>query len=98
MSPHKLRHFQLAWLKKQSIDDALIQPYSDHESRKSLEVYSKLAITDAQNEFNEAINQLNFLFNPLVAGGVINMGTPPYNGLAYVMRSASVNHYESSRC
>ena len=28
--------------------DALIQPYSGHESRKSLELYSKLSITDAQ--------------------------------------------------
>jgi hypothetical protein len=35
---------------KQGIDDALIQSYSGHESRKSLEVYSKLAITDAQQE------------------------------------------------
>ena len=42
LSPHKLRHFLLTWLKKQGIDDALIQPYSGHESRKSLEVYSKL--------------------------------------------------------
>ena len=40
LSPHKLRHFLLTWLKKQGIDDALIQPYSGHESRKSLEVYS----------------------------------------------------------
>ncbi|MFC0396312.1 tyrosine-type recombinase/integrase [Paenibacillus mendelii] len=57
LSPHKLRHFLLTWLKKQGIDDALIQPYSGHESRKSLEVYSKLAITDAQNEYNEVINK-----------------------------------------
>ncbi|WP_426983736.1 tyrosine-type recombinase/integrase [Brevibacillus borstelensis] len=56
LSPHKLRHFLLTWLKKQGIDDALIQPYSGHESRKSLEVYSKLAITDAQFEYNEVIN------------------------------------------
>jgi integrase/recombinase XerD len=47
----------LTWLKKQGIDDALIQPYSGHESRKSLEVYSKLAITDAQQEYNEVINK-----------------------------------------
>nr|WP_242837082.1 hypothetical protein [Dehalobacter restrictus] len=39
LSPHKLRHFSLTWLKKQGIDDALIQPYSAYESRKSLEVY-----------------------------------------------------------
>ncbi|MBP1083042.1 tyrosine-type recombinase/integrase [Bacillus capparidis] len=57
LSPHKLRHFLLTWLKKQGIDDALIQPYSGHESRKSLEVYSKLAITDAQQEYNEVINR-----------------------------------------
>jgi integrase/recombinase XerD len=57
LSPHKLRHFLLTWLKKQGIDDALIQPYSGHESRKSLEVYSKLAIVDAQNEYNNVINK-----------------------------------------
>jgi integrase/recombinase XerD len=38
----------LTWLKKQGIDDALIQPYSGHSSRKSLEIYSQLAIADAQ--------------------------------------------------
>lgn len=57
LSPHKLRHFLLTWLKKQGIDEALIQPYSGHESRKSLKVYSKLAITDAQQEYNEVINK-----------------------------------------
>jgi integrase/recombinase XerD len=56
-SPHKLRHFLLTWVKKQGIDDALIQPYSGHESRKLLEVYSKLAITDAQQEYSEPINK-----------------------------------------
>jgi integrase/recombinase XerD len=30
ISPHKFRHFLLTWLKKQGIDDALIQPYSGH--------------------------------------------------------------------
>ena len=42
---------------KKGIDDALIQPYSGHESRKSLELYSKLSITDAQNKYNEVINE-----------------------------------------
>ncbi|MGG1833276.1 tyrosine-type recombinase/integrase, partial [Cytobacillus firmus] len=55
LSPHKLRHFLLTWLKKQGVDDALIQPYSGHKSRKSLEVYSRLAIEEAQNEYNEVI-------------------------------------------
>jgi len=57
MSPHKLRHFFLTWLKKQGIDDALIQPYSGHESRKSLEIYSKLSIADAQLEYNKTIDK-----------------------------------------
>ena len=54
ISPHKLRHFLLTWLKEQGIDDALIQPYSGHASRKSLEVYSKLTITDAQDEYERS--------------------------------------------
>ena len=46
LSPHKLRHFLFTWLKKQGIDDALIQPYSGHETRQSLEIYSKLSLND----------------------------------------------------
>ena len=57
VSPHKLRHFFLTWLKKQGIDDALIQPYSGHDSRQSLEVYSRLSIKDAQREYNENIGK-----------------------------------------
>ena len=55
ISPHKLRHFLLTWMKKQGIDDALIQPYSGHDSRKSLEIYSTLSIHDAQKEYEKAI-------------------------------------------
>lgn len=57
VSPHKMRHFLFTWLKKQGIDDALIQPYSGHESRKTLEIYSKLSITDAQEKYNEVIKK-----------------------------------------
>ena len=57
VSPHKLRHFLLTWLKKQGIDDALIQPYSGHESRQSLEIYSRLSIKEAQKEYNENIGK-----------------------------------------
>lgn len=57
ISPHKLRHFLFTWLKKQGIDDALIQPYSGHESRKTLEIYSKLSINEAQKEYNNAIDK-----------------------------------------
>jgi integrase/recombinase XerD len=56
LSPHKLRHFLLTWLKKKGIDDALIQPYSAHESRQSLEIYSKLALPEAQEKYNEAMD------------------------------------------
>lgn len=55
--PHALRHFLFTWLKQQGIDDALIQPYSGHETRKSLEVYSKLSITEAQNSYDEIIGK-----------------------------------------
>lgn len=56
-SPHKMRHFLLTWLKKQGIDDALIQPYSGHASRKSLEIYSRLSLSVAQDEYNLAIKK-----------------------------------------
>ena len=56
ITPHKLRHFLFTWMKRQGIDDALIQPYSGHESRQSLEMYSKLSITDAQKTYNKVIN------------------------------------------
>ncbi|MDQ6773414.1 MAG: tyrosine-type recombinase/integrase [Candidatus Dormibacteraeota bacterium] len=55
ISPHRLRHFLLTWLKKQGIDDALIQPYSGHASRQSLEIYSRLAIGEAQQEYDRVI-------------------------------------------
>lgn len=57
ISPHKLRHFLLLWLKKQGIDDALIQPYSGHASRQSLEIYSRLAIQEAQKAYTDAMRR-----------------------------------------
>lgn len=57
MPPHRLRHFLFTWLKTQGIDDALIQPYSGHESRQSLEIYSRLALADAQQHYNEGITR-----------------------------------------
>lgn len=57
ISPHKLRHFLFTWLKKQGIDDALIQPYSGHASRQSLEIYSRLSLSDAQNHYDKAITR-----------------------------------------
>lgn len=57
ISPHKFRHFLFTWLKKQGIEDALIQPYSGHESRQSLEIYSKLSIGDAQSVYENVIGK-----------------------------------------
>ncbi len=57
VSPPRLRHFLFTWLKKQGIDDALIQPYSGHASRQSLEIYSRLALDDAQATYEEAIGR-----------------------------------------
>ena len=57
ISPHRLRHFLLAWLKKQRIDDAFIQPYSGHSTRQSLEVYSRLTIGEAQKEYDRVIHR-----------------------------------------
>ncbi len=55
ISPHKLRHFFLLWLKKQGIDDALIQPYSGHAHRQSLEIYSQLTIEIAQQQYDQVM-------------------------------------------
>jgi integrase/recombinase XerD len=55
MPPHRLRHFLFTWLKTQGIDDALIQPYSGHATRQSLEIYSRLALADAQQRYDDVI-------------------------------------------
>jgi len=57
ISPHRLRHFLFTWLKTQGIDDALIQPYSGHASRQSLEVYSRIALADAQHSYDQVIDR-----------------------------------------
>jgi integrase/recombinase XerD len=57
ISPHRLRHFLLTWLKLQGIDDSFIQPYSGHSTRQSLEVYSKLSIHDAQERYDQVIDR-----------------------------------------
>ena len=57
LSPHKWRHFLFTRLKKEGIDDALIQPYSGHATRQSLEVYSRLSLSDAQPVYNQAMER-----------------------------------------
>ena len=56
ITPHTLRHFLFTWLKTQGIDDALIQPYSGHATRQSLEIYSRIALADAQHRYNDVID------------------------------------------
>lgn len=34
-----------------------LQPYSGHETRQSLEIYSKLSLTDAQEAYDEKIDK-----------------------------------------
>ena len=41
----------------QGIDDVLIQPCSGHATRTSLEIYSRLALADAQHTYNSVIDQ-----------------------------------------
>ena len=53
-SPKRCR---FTWLKTQGIDDALIQPYSGHASRQSLEIYSRLALSDAQQAYDQTIGR-----------------------------------------
>ncbi|HHI9467093.1 TPA: hypothetical protein ACP9DH_002901 [Legionella anisa] len=62
MSPHKLRHFLFTWVKKKNIDDAFIQPYSGHDKRNSLEIYSKLSLADAQDKYNDVIGDFPINF------------------------------------
>lgn len=57
ISPHRFRHFLFTWMKKQGVNDAFIQPYSGHESRQSLEVYSKLSLKDAQEKYEDTIKK-----------------------------------------
>ena len=49
--PLKLVYFYL----QLTVDDALIQPYSGHDSRQSLEMYSKLSLGDCQPEYEKRI-------------------------------------------
>jgi len=55
ISPHTPRHFLFTWLKTQGIDDALIQPYSGHVTRQPLEIYSRLALANAQRRYDDVI-------------------------------------------
>jgi integrase/recombinase XerD len=43
ISPNTLRNFLFTWMKKNEVEDALLQPYSGHKHTDSLERFRKLA-------------------------------------------------------
>lgn len=57
MPPDRLRHFLFTRLKTQGIDDTLIQSDSGHATRQSLEIYSRLALPDAQASCDQALGR-----------------------------------------
>lgn len=57
ISPHTLRHFLFAWMKRKNVDDALIKPYSGLDTRQSLTLYSKLSVSDCQPEYEKRIKE-----------------------------------------
>jgi integrase/recombinase XerD len=61
VNPNALRTFWLTWLKQQGIGDAMLQPYSGHKKRSSLEVYDPdepLKIEDVQEQYESVMQQL----------------------------------------
>lgn len=55
ISPQTLRHFLFSWLKKQGLDDYLIQPFSGHESKLALEIYTSYSTDDAKPNYEQLI-------------------------------------------
>ena len=55
ISPRRLRHFLLAWMKKQGVEDAGLMTYSGHAGRQSLDIYSKWAKQQAKEEYDDVI-------------------------------------------
>ena len=57
ISPHKLRHFLFTRLKAHGVDDAPCPALSGHEPRQSLEICSRIALADAQKEYQGVIER-----------------------------------------
>jgi len=53
ITPGKLRHFLLLWMKEQNIDDDLIQYYSGNESKEALKIYDKLKNYSNKEDHNK---------------------------------------------
>lgn len=53
--PHLLRHQMLTFLTSKGINDAQIQLISGHSSKKSLEVYQHLSLSDVADDYQRAV-------------------------------------------
>jgi integrase/recombinase XerD len=56
MHPHRLRHTLLTDLTKAGLTDAQIQLISGHSTKKSLEVYQSLALSDVKDDYGRAMS------------------------------------------
>jgi integrase/recombinase XerD len=57
VTPSKLRHFLLMWMREQELDDDLIQSYSGNESKESFKIYSKLEVENSKNDYNKIMEK-----------------------------------------
>jgi integrase/recombinase XerD len=57
--PHLLRHQMLTFLTSKGINDAQIQLISGHSSKKSLEVYQHLSLSDVADDYQRAVKLTN---------------------------------------
>ncbi len=61
VNPNALRTFWVNWLKQQGIGDAMLQPYSGHKKRSSLEIYDHkglFKIEEVQAQYESVMQQL----------------------------------------
>jgi len=56
--PHKFRHQMLTWLTREGLTDSQIQLISGHSSKKSLEVYQHMALSDVSEGYQEAVKKV----------------------------------------
>lgn len=56
--PHLLRHQMLTFLTQQKLSDAQIQLISGHSSKKSLERYQHMSLTDVSGDYQSALARI----------------------------------------
>ena len=59
ISPRRMRHFLIAWMKKQNIKDALIQSVSGLKTPAELKKYDKISSEQGQQTYNHIIEKLS---------------------------------------